>query len=46
MLGQLPYRDYCQIVTPGTDLVYALLIWLFGLQMWIPNLLMAVFGKL
>jgi len=40
-LGQLPYRDYFKIVPPGTDLTYALLIKLFGAQMWIPNLLMA-----
>jgi hypothetical protein len=41
ILGQLPYRDYFQIVPPGTDLVYALLIRCFGLKMWIPNLLTA-----
>jgi hypothetical protein len=41
VLGQLPYRDYFQIVPPGTDLIYALLIKCLGLQMWIPNLLMA-----
>ncbi|HWW22592.1 MAG TPA: hypothetical protein VNY78_01760 [Edaphobacter sp.] len=41
VLGQLPYRDYFQIVPPGTDLTYALLIKHFGLQLWIPNLLMA-----
>jgi hypothetical protein len=40
-LGQLPYRDYFKIVPPGTDLTYALLIKTFGVQMWIPNLLMA-----
>lgn len=41
VLGQLPYRDYFQIVLPGTDLTYALLISRFGLQLWIPNLVMA-----
>jgi hypothetical protein len=41
VLGQLPYRDYFQFVPPGTDLTYALLIKTFGLQMWIPNLVMA-----
>jgi hypothetical protein len=40
-LGQLPYRDYFQIVPPGTDLIYALLIRLFGVSLWIPNLLMS-----
>lgn len=39
--GQLPYRDYFLVATPGTDLVYALLIQCFGVRMWIPNLLMA-----
>jgi hypothetical protein len=41
VMGQLPYRDYFQIVPPGTDLAYAFLIKCFGLQIWIPNLLMA-----
>ena len=40
-LGQLPYRDYFQILLPGTDLTYALLIRHFGFQLWIPNLVMA-----
>ncbi len=46
VLGQLPYRDYFKIVPPGTDLTYALLIKLFGVQMWIPNLLMACLAAL
>lgn len=46
MLGQLPYRDYFQIVPPGTDLIYTLVIKCFGLQMWIPNLLMAVLAAI
>jgi hypothetical protein len=40
--GELPYRDYFQIVPPGTDLVYAALIRLFGLKLWIPHVVMAV----
>ena len=40
--GDLPFRDYFQIVPPGTDLVYALLIKLFGIRIWIPNLLIAL----
>jgi hypothetical protein len=40
-VGELPYRDYFQIVPPGTDLVYAALIRLFGLKVWIPHLVMA-----
>ena len=39
--GQMPYRDYFQIVPPGTDLTYALLIRAFGLRTWIPGLTMA-----
>jgi hypothetical protein len=46
VLGQLPYRDYFKIVPPGTDLTYALLIRIFGVQMWIPNLLMASLAAL
>src|SRR5438270_2232962 len=38
--GQMPYRDYFQFVTPGTDLVYAFLFRHLGLRLWIPNLLM------
>jgi hypothetical protein len=38
--GQLPYRDYFQIVPPGTDLTYALLVKCFGWSGWIPNLAM------
>jgi hypothetical protein len=40
--GELPYRDYFQIVPPGTELTYALLIRCFGLSAWIPNLVMAL----
>jgi hypothetical protein len=39
--GQLPYRDYFQIVPVGTDLTYAFLIKCFGFRLWIPNLVMA-----
>jgi hypothetical protein len=38
--GQMPYRDYFQFVTPGTDLAYAFLFRHLGLLLWIPNLLM------
>jgi hypothetical protein len=37
--GELPYRDYFQIVPPAMDLTYAFLIRCFGLWEWIPNLL-------
>ena len=39
--GQLPYRDYFQIVPPGTDFAYALLIRVFGLHTWTPHIMMA-----
>jgi hypothetical protein len=39
--GQLPYRDYFQILPVGTDLTYAFLIKWFGFQLWIPNFVMA-----
>ena len=38
--GQMPYRDYFQFVTPGTDLAYAFLFRHLGLWLWIPNMLM------
>jgi hypothetical protein len=38
--GQMPYRDYFQFVTPGTDLLYAFLFRHLGLLLWIPNALM------
>jgi hypothetical protein len=46
VLGQLPYRDYFKIVPPGADLTYAVLIRVFGVRMWIPNLLMASLAAL
>jgi hypothetical protein len=39
--GQMPYRDYFQFLTPGTDLIYSLLFRWFGVELWIPNLTMA-----
>src|ERR1700758_329975 len=42
LMGQLPYRDYLQFTTPGTDLFYALLLRIWGARAWIPNLLMVV----
>jgi hypothetical protein len=41
LAGQMPYRDYFQFLTPGTDLVYALLFRWLGTSLWIPNMLMA-----
>jgi hypothetical protein len=33
--GQIPYRDFLEIVTPGTDLLYAAGFRLFGIHAWI-----------
>src|SRR5580698_7185694 len=38
--GQMPYRDYFEFLPAGTDLTYALLFRIFGVSLWIPNLLM------
>lgn len=38
--GRLPYRDYFQLTTPGSDLFYALAVHLWGARAWIPNLTM------
>jgi hypothetical protein len=39
--GELLYRDFFEMLPPGIPVTYALLIKWFGLQAWIPNLLMA-----
>jgi hypothetical protein len=39
--GELPYRDFFEFLTPGTDLVYALLFRCAGISLAIPNLTMA-----
>jgi hypothetical protein len=39
--GQLPYRDFFEMLPPGTPLTYALLVKTFGLYSWIPALVMA-----
>jgi hypothetical protein len=33
--GQIPYRDFFEIVTPGTDLIYAAGFRLFGVHAWV-----------
>jgi hypothetical protein len=33
--GQIPYRDFFEIVTPGTDLMYALGFRVFGIHAWV-----------
>jgi hypothetical protein len=39
--GQLPYRDFFEMLPPGMPLTYALLVKTFGLYNWIPPLTMA-----
>ena len=46
LAGQLPYRDYFQFLTPGTDVIYALLFRWFGVSLWVPNAVMALLGAL
>lgn len=38
---QLPYRDFFEILPPGTPYTYALLVRIFGLCNWIPLVVMA-----
>ena len=33
--GQVPYRDFFEIVSPGTDLIYAVGFRLFGVHAWV-----------
>lgn len=40
LAGQLPYRDYFQFLTPGTDLVYSFLFRWFGVRLWVADLTM------
>ena len=46
LAGQMPYRDYFQFLTPGTDLIYSLLFQWLGVELWIPNLTMACLATL
>ncbi len=39
--GEIPYRDFFEFLTPGTDLVYALLFRWFGVSLWMLHLVMA-----
>lgn len=44
--GQLPYRDYLQFTTPGTELFYALLIRMWHAHAWIPQITMVILAAL
>jgi hypothetical protein len=42
LTGQLPYRDFWEMLTPGTDLLYAGLFCLFGQRVAIANALVLI----
>lgn len=42
--GQVIYRDFFQFTPPGTELVYLVLLRLFGVRAWIPNALLIGLG--
>lgn len=42
--GQVIYRDFFELYFPGTDLFYALLIWVVGPRVWIPNVCLLCLG--
>lgn len=39
--GQMPYRDFFEILPVGTDLIYASLVKIFGFYTWVPGFVMA-----
>jgi hypothetical protein len=44
--GELPYRDFFEFLTPGTDLVYALWFRWLGVSLWGLHLVMATLAAL
>jgi hypothetical protein len=46
LLGEFPYRDFFEFVTPGTELIYGALFRCFGVSLSVPNLLMATLAAL
>jgi hypothetical protein len=42
--GQRIYQDFLQYTPPGTDLVYLLLFRLFGLRLWVTNVVVLALG--
>ena len=42
--GQVIYRDFFHFLLPGTELVYLALFKIFGLWVWIPNVMLIVLG--
>ena len=44
--GQVIYRDYDQFTLPATDVLYLALFEMFGIQSWIPQVMLLVVGVL
>jgi hypothetical protein len=44
--GELPYRDFFEFLTPGTDIIYALLFRWFGVSLGLMHLVMATLAAL
>jgi hypothetical protein len=44
--GEWPQRDFFDFVTPGTQLVYAILFHWIGVALWVPNVLMCLLATL
>lgn len=44
--GEWPHRDFFDLLTPGTELVYAVVFRCIGVALWVPNLLMCVLATL
>jgi hypothetical protein len=42
--GHRVYQDFLQFTPPGTDLLFALMFKLFGLRLWVTNLVVFVLG--
>lgn len=42
--GEILYRDFFQFSTPGTSFLYSVVIRIFGLRLWIPNLMLLIVG--
>ncbi len=44
LTGELPYRDFFEFVTPGTDVFFWACFKLLGVHLWIANLAMLLLG--
>jgi len=44
--GRVLYRNIFQFTFPGTQVVYAMLVKLFGSRVWIPNAVLVILGTL